>query len=287
MKQVPRGFSIKIFLAEGHPSGLRLVEKSNWSGIGVVCPRPRYHALKPMDLMERAGVYLLLSAEGAAELPRVYIGQADPVGERLNYHYLKNDFWTVAYFFTSKDANLNKAHVQYLEHRLYELAFSAKRCVLENTNRPGEPSLSAADTSDAESFLDEMLLCFPVLGVTIFETPVTKSTDRRIVFHLQNKGVEADGYESEDGFVVMKGAKAIVDVAPSAPPHAVSLREALQQNGILVKEGQKYYRLTQDYEFSSPSTAAAFLVAASINGRDVWKTSNGQTLKEIQEGRAK
>lgn len=36
-----RRFSIRIFLPDGTPDGLRAVEKSNWIGRGVVCPRPR------------------------------------------------------------------------------------------------------------------------------------------------------------------------------------------------------------------------------------------------------
>ena len=35
----PRPSSIRIFLAEGSPAGLRIVEKSNWIGRGVVFPR--------------------------------------------------------------------------------------------------------------------------------------------------------------------------------------------------------------------------------------------------------
>lgn len=41
--------------------------------------------------------------------------------------------------------------------------------------------------------------------------------------------------------------------------------------------------LTQDYEFSSPSQAAAMLLARSANGRTEWKDAKGVTLKEHQE----
>jgi hypothetical protein len=36
------GFSLRIFLPDGSPDGLRLVEKSNWTGRGIVCPRPLF-----------------------------------------------------------------------------------------------------------------------------------------------------------------------------------------------------------------------------------------------------
>ena len=45
---------------------------------------------------------------------------------RLDQHAKQKDFWTHAAVFTSKDQNLNKAHVQYLEARLVQQARDAK-----------------------------------------------------------------------------------------------------------------------------------------------------------------
>jgi len=42
----PRPFKIDIFVAEGMPDGLRLVEKSNWVGLGIIWPRGRYAKVK-------------------------------------------------------------------------------------------------------------------------------------------------------------------------------------------------------------------------------------------------
>jgi hypothetical protein len=277
-----RGYSIRIFLAEGTPSGLKFVEKSNWSGLGVVCPRPRFSAVKDRKEFARAGVYLLLGPSESSDVPIAYVGEADPIRARLEQHHSLKDFWTVAYFFTSKDTNLNKAHIEYLEHRLVALAQEAKRCKLENANVPGKPSLSEADEADVESFLDELLLCFPVLGVTIFERPEAKPSSRQLLW-LKNKGVTAQGYESEDGFVVKSGSTAVVQTVESVPAHTLALRQELLASGILKKKDEGFYQLTQDYEFSSPSSAAAVLIGASVNGRDWWKTSDGTTLKQLQE----
>jgi hypothetical protein len=41
--------------------------------------------------------------------------------------------------------------------------------------------------------------------------------------------------------------------------------------------------MSEDYTFSSPSLAAAVLLARSANGRIEWKDDQGRTLKEIQE----
>ena len=277
-----RPFSIRIFLAEGTPSGLKFVEKSNWTGVGVVCPRPRFTSVKDRKEFDRAGVYVLVGPSDSSDRPLVYVGEGDPVRARLEDHHSRKDFWTVAYFFTSKDSNLNKAHIEYLEHRLIVLAKDAKRSQLDNANLPTAPSLSEAEQSDVESFLDEMLLCFPVLGVTIFECPEI-SPVKRIQLFLKSKGILAEGFESEDGFVVKRGATAVTTTVPSIPAFVAALRDDLMTTGLLEKRNDEFFELTQDYEFTSPSAAAAFLMGSSINGRDVWKTQNGQSLKYLQE----
>jgi hypothetical protein len=63
------------------------------------------------------------------------------------------------------------------------------------------------------------------------------------------------------------------------------LRQNLIERGVLQQEGN-HYRFTQDYAFSSPSTAAAVVLGRSANGRIEWKDGQGRTLKELQEKQA-
>jgi hypothetical protein len=282
METVRRPYSIRIFLAEGSPSGLKTVEKSNWTGHGFVCPRPRFNDVKRRSEFSRPAVYLLLGPSDTRDIPMAYVGEADPIGPRLENHHANKEFWTVAYFFTSKDVALNKAHIEYLESRLIALAKEAKRCKLENVNNSALPTLSEAEIADVEGYLEEMLLCFPVLGVTVFEKPTVTIPAHRLLF-LRNKGVNAEGYESEDGFVVRRGSTATVLAVPSTPSYVVSLRKQLVESGILLPKDSDYYYLTQDYEFTSPSTAAAFVVGANISGRESWKNSAAESLKVLQE----
>jgi uncharacterized protein DUF4357 len=276
-----RGYSIRIFLAEGSPSGLKFVEKSNWVGLGVVCPRARFTEAKRRKEFNQAGVYLLLGASAASNLPTAYIGEADPIRPRLERHHAQTDFWTSAFFFISKDSNLNKAHVEHLEHRLLGLAKEANRCELDNSNAGGKPSLSEADLADIETFLDEMLLCFPVLGVSIFEKPEERPVDRTLLVFTR-RDIVARGYESQDGFVVVKASQASKTVVDSMQAFAQALRNDLLKNGVLVDAGNSL-EFTTDYEFSSPSTAAYVVAGASVNGRDYWKTEDGRSLKQLQE----
>jgi hypothetical protein len=276
-----RGSWIKIFLAEGSPSGLKTVERSNWTGLGVVCPRPRFADVRDRDEFKRAGVYVLVGPSESPDVPIVYIGEADPLRARLDQQHAQRDFWTIAYFFTSKDENLNKAHIEYLEYRLVTLAKEVKRSRLENSNVPGKPSLSPSDQAEMDTFLDEMLLCFPTLGVFVFEKPEEKPATKTLL-SFTRRGLTATGYESDNGFVVVKGSQASLLVVKSMQPFAQSLRSELLTSGVLV-EAPPNLVFAEDYEFSSPSTAAYVVAGASVNGRDVWKTEDDRSLKELQE----
>jgi hypothetical protein len=275
-----RGFSLRIFLVDGTPDGLRVVEKSNWIGRAVICPRSRFREAKARAEFNKTGVYVLRGPSEEGDLPKVYIGEGDPALPRLERHFATKDFWTSLILFTSKDENLNKAHVQYLEARLTALARDAKRCVLDNGNVPQLPSLSEPDTAEMEGFLEEMLLIYPVLGLTVFERPQAPQAPERKL-SLRARGVMAEGYEDAEGFVVLAGSQVAKDAVPSAHRYLVTLRQSLLERGIIVPNGETL-KLDQDYTFDSPSTAAGVLLGRSSNGRVEWKDSEGRTLKELQ-----
>lgn len=275
-----RGFSLRIFLPDGTPDGLRTVEKSNWTGRAVVCPRSRFKDAKARPDFDKTGVYVLIGPSDESDLPTVYVGEGDPALGRLERHFADKDFWTSLVLFTSKDENLNKAHVQYLEARLCALAREANRCILDNRNDPQPPSLSEPDVAEVEGFLDEMLLIYPLLGITAFEKPQpTQSFAKR--YFLRARGIEAEGYESPEGFVVLAGSEVAPDFVTSAAQYLQTLRATLRERGVIAQTGDKS-KLTQPYTFGSPSTAAGVLLGRTTNGRDQWRDAEGRTLKDNQ-----
>ncbi|MEJ7809345.1 MAG: GIY-YIG nuclease family protein [Gemmatimonadaceae bacterium] len=278
-----RGFSVRVFLPDGDPAGVKVIEKSNWTGMGLVIPRALYAEAKKRPELDRAGVYVLVGESDSGPLPVVYVGEGDPVRPRLEEHGRKKDFWTHAVIFTSKDQSLNKAHVQHLESRLVDLAAQAKRCVLDNGNAPQAPSLTEADTAEVEGFLDDILLCLPTLGYAYFERARARhvgSTDA--LLQLKGRGVEARGAEAPDGFVVRAGSHAVKAETESCDPYLRESRAALVQQGVFRDDGDRY-ELTQDYTFASPSMAAGVILGRAANGRTEWKTPDGRTLKVVQE----
>ncbi|MBT5380083.1 MAG: GIY-YIG nuclease family protein [Opitutae bacterium] len=283
----PRPFNIRIFVAEGMPDGLRLVEKSNWVGLGIICPRGRYAAVKKRAEFSGSGIYILVGQEGEDGRPTLYIGEAEKVRNRLDSHYAKKDFWQQAIIFTTKGDPLNKAEVQYLEARLVERASKLKRCQLDNANNPQRPGLSEADEAEVAGYLDEMLSLLPVIGVDAFES-VSETTSDKQRFFLNGSEWEATGYPTNNGFAVEAGSIARGRHVPSMPEHVpgdFKKREQLIADGILIYENERY-RFTVEYEFTSPSLAAAVCKGRSANGRVDWKDANGISLKEHQEREA-
>jgi len=282
-------FSLRIFVADGDPDGLRLVDRSNWIGKAVVFPRALYAQVRNRDEFQQTGVYLLLGPRTEGDGDMLYLGEGDPVRPRLDDHYAKKDFWTRAVFFVAGPGQLNKAHVQYLEAQLVSRARAAKRMPLDNGNTPTEPTLSEADRADMNVFLDNILGILPVLGIHAFEqSPLTAATGRTPVLTCQGRGITARGYDTPQGFVVQSGSLAANDEVPSLIehfPNVCKLRADLLGSGVLVSEGNTL-RFTQDYTFNSPSLASAVVLGRSSNGRLDWKDASGRTLKQLQEAQA-
>ena len=276
-----RGFSVHIFVPSGEPEGLRIVEKSNWTGQGFVFPRALFPEVRTRAELQRVGVYVLWGPGEGNRLTSVYVGQSDGVDARLAQHIHGKEFWTQAVVFTNKDRNLNRAHAQYLEARLIGTASEAKRCDLKNGNAPQLPDLSEADTVDAESFLADILLCLPMVGVSFFEVVAVAPPAGREL-RLKAKGIEARGVDDAEGFVVRKESHAVKTTTRSIPPYLKTLREDLLGNGVLADDGSAW-RLTQDYVFGSPSQAAGVLLGRSSNGRMEWRDARGRSLKALQE----
>jgi Domain of unknown function (DUF4357) len=282
-----RPFSIRMFLPDGDPDGLRLVEKSNWTGIGLVFKRSSFKDTTKRPEFDKTGVYILVGTSEDSSLPTVYIGEGDPVRPRIDNHYAKKDFWDWGIFFVSKDDSLNKAHVRLLESRLIKIAQEAKQSKLDNVVTPTEPTLSEAERADVESFLLDILSIFPLVGLSVFDKLDSPERTECLLHLASNKGaVGATGYEGDKGFVVCKGSLAVLKETASCHNYMRTIRKDLQDQGILVEQAG-YLEFTQDRVFNSPSTAAGIVLGRPNNGRVLWKDEGGRTLKDIQSEAAK
>ncbi len=292
------GTSIQIFLASGEADGVWVVEKSNWTGKALMAPRTRFRDLRSRSDLTGPGIYLLIGpSELELQAYRIYIGETDDLPRRLDDHHNRNkDFWNRVIVFTSKDENLNKAHIRYLEARLIGLAAGANRAEMDNANVGSLPPLSEPDEAEAEAFLAEMLLIYPVLGVPVFQKPGEQAASRSgersssdeqspasTRLYLTGQNIKVEGVVTANGFVVFADSLGRAETLPSLTNHdksAENLRANLLSNGILVQEGD-HIRLKEDYEFNSASKAAQVMLGRSASPRD-WKSAEGKTLQDLR-----
>ena len=276
--------TVKIFLVHGDPASLRTAEISNWTGKAVAGPRSQLDAVLNREEAGSPGVYFLTGINPDTGKERVYIGEAEVVRSRIKGH-LNRDFWKVISFFVSKDENLTKAHIKYLEGELIARTRQAGRYELENSNSSGS-HLPEADAADMNVFLSRMEQLLPVLGQDFLKPiskPSTKATRRDLLF-CEIKTAKATGRRTETGFLVLQSSEAVLEERPSTQkyPYAATLRTQLSQEGVLEKREDRLV-FTKDYEFSSPSAAASVIHGGQANGLTAWKDTKGKALKDLEE----
>jgi len=277
--------TIKLFLLFGDPRRLRTAEISNWSGKAVAGPRTELAELLAREELNQAGIYVLTGTDPDSGKPRAYVGEAEVIGERLKQHKAK-DFWVQIITFVSKDENLTKAHIRYLEGRLIEEAVEVGRVTLENAQQSGA-KLPESDREDMEVFLEKIRQLLPVLGSELLArasvpTEEGKASEDRLICEI--KGLKAEGRRTSEGFLVFAESQAVSELRPSAPkqhPFVGKLRDGLVEDGSLAA-GDGHLIFTRDTEFSSPSAAAAVVHGGGANGLTAWRTPTGKTLKELE-----
>ncbi|MDO7412149.1 GIY-YIG nuclease family protein [Acinetobacter baumannii] len=285
-----QGKSVKLFLADGTPNGILTAEIINWTGHVLSAPRSKLAELIQREECTKTGVYFLISHDPENPLyPRVYIGESDDVANRLKQHNRTEesggkDFWEKVCLITSKDQNLTKAHIKYLESRLMDIAKQNGQCQLENGTAHSYSRLPESDIADMEFFLEQIQIVLPVLGYDFlkdlkrpsYQQYLSKTlgfiepeNDKTANFYLSSREVEAKAQEIDGEFFVLKGSQ--VKRVSSSTFNYTKLRNYLIENEII---DSKDFTFNQDYLFSSPSAASGVILGRSSNGRKDWKEIN-------------
>jgi Domain of unknown function (DUF4357) len=283
---ISEGKTIKVFLADGNPNGVLTAEIFNWTGKVLVAPRSQLEKLAKRAELDRTGIYVLVGNDPQSTLKeRVYVGESDNILSRLAQHNSdsEKDFWDRTIAVISKDENLTKAHVRYLESRIIRLTAQAQRASLQNSTNPEVPKLPESDKSDMEFFLHQLEMLLPVLGFS-FMVPVPvlplqidaqgdQGSDLSPIFEYKGNEFHAEAREIEGVFVVLAGSKFRVRTLQSMAQGYSELRQELIKDGILV-ERDGFLFLNKNFEFSSPSAAALIVSGTTVNGRNAWKTKD-------------
>lgn len=295
-----RPFSLRIFVPSGDPTGVLIATRDDGIGKATIFSRSLLGEVKGRKEWSFPGVYLLVGHS------KLYIGEGDPVGKRLEDHAAKKAFWDRALFFTAEN-RLNKAHIQHLESRLVRLAIEAEVADLDNGNNPQTPALGEEEYAFAENVLADLLLMLPLLGFTQFEATQQASDNvdeeeteapnaqspgkRRAVYSALPRGMLFHGafkdsratIETVDGGVVLKAGSTIVkETAPSFDlwmAKYAQLRRQLIESGVIAEQNGKMV-VKQDQFFSSASGAATVFRGVSSNA-DGWIAEDGKSLGDL------
>lgn len=300
------GREIRIYLADGTPTGIRHAELL-YRGIQAVC-FPKGKFLETQQLfkdqpqnLERPGVYILDGNHDGKDVS--YIGEAESVWERLTHHKSSPpiDEWTLGILFTSTTDHLTKAHAKYLESRLQALVVEAGQVRVHKGKASAPARLPQADRNAMEEFLHGIHVLLGCLGFRHLAMPlVPQSTPPTteagsppqvqvqgsalpmLYFKVDKHNVDARGVMADDGFYVLKDSVGAATETGALSEPNKALRNELIAKGDIAIEG-KISRFTKNVRFGSSSAAASVIVAGVRNGRVEWKTQEGVMLKTLEE----
>ncbi|PIP68802.1 methionine sulfoxide reductase [Candidatus Nomurabacteria bacterium CG22_combo_CG10-13_8_21_14_all_32_8] len=276
--------TIKIFLIDGEPNGLKTAELSNWVGQAIVIPRNKLKEIKQRAECNKPAVYFLIGKENEeALLQTAYIGEAENLWNRLSTHDSSKDFWQTAIAFVSKDNNLTKAHVKYLESKCLDLAKIAKRFDLDNGKESSLSPLPEADIAEMEEFLGNLKLLLSALGYPILQEVISKEQKNTSdpLFICKGKEALATGRMTNEGFVVYKDSTATTSISSAVIERNQRVIEKLISHNYITKQNDSSYIFMKDYVFNSPSAASDIILGNSTSGWKKWKSENGETLEEV------
>lgn len=269
--------TIILELLTGDPQGMRIATFSQtWTGKGFAAPRTELKELLARQEMDSAGVYILLGhdTDPNEARPLAYIGVGKSIRKRLRNR--KEEFWTRALVFIG---NLHEGQIKYLEGQLIAEARKIAQFKVINEQPSGSP-LPDHEIAGMELFLEKMRILLPLLGCNLL-VPVSQPKGQILICKI--KGLSARGQRSSEGFIVLKGSQAIAQIRPSASKQSLwitNLRNDLVGFKILIPKDD-HLVFAMNYEFRSPSAAAAVIRGGNANGLTEWKSEEGITLKEL------
>jgi len=268
------GKTVTTYLIDGDPKGTQYAFISNKICQMFVVPRSNLSYLNTQEKLQKPAFYILLGEDEATK-PQAYIGETENFRERVKDHDSKKSFWQKALIFVSKDADMTKADVQYLEHKAIAEAKKTNAFVLsDNKQTPKAPNLPEYQQDSMDEFFEDVKFLASFIGCNIFEISHPKTEH---IFYTKGRGCDAKGFYSSNGFTVLKGS--II-----APTTTSSFSWIDKRNSIIkdyTTTNGNIITMTTNKTFSSPSTAASFCLGRSSNGWIEWKDKDGRILDAV------
>ena len=268
------GKTVTTYLIDGDPKGTQYAFIRNTTCQMFIVPRSNLSYLNTQEKLQKPAFYILLGEDETTK-PQAYIGETENFRERVKDHDSKKAFWQKALIFVSKDADMTKADVQYLEHKAIVEAKKANAFILtDNKQTPKAPNLPEYQQDSMDEFFEYVKFLAAFSGCTIFEVSQPKAEH---LFYTKGRGCDAKGFYSSNGFTVLTGSVIATKTAPSF--NWKEKRESMLKEYV-ANDGDKLI-LSSDKTFSSVSTAASFCLGRSANGWTEWKDEDGNTLDSV------
>ena len=280
--------TMTIYLLDGTPEGMICAYLAGWSGQCIKIPRNLLSEAKSRKEVYTSGIYFLFGeSDDNNGFAKVYIGESENVYRRLESHIKEKDFWNVAIVFSSKDDDLTKAHIRFLENQLINISKQNSIYEVFNSNDGSATTLPEYEISSMEGYIDNIKIVLPSLGYDIFNVKEESSKDEnkmREILYLKIKNLNASGYLGQNGLVVLKGSEVSETMRDSLSSGYRKRRKLLIDSGAISEVNGKLV-FSSDVEFKSPSQAAAIVAGYSVNGRDYWRTSDGRSIIDIENSK--
>ncbi len=272
--------TLQIFLPNGDPSSLRVVEQTTSIMRLIEVPRRDLAAFIELDDAKQVGVYFLIIGENKDSL---YIGQSGEVGKRLmRHHQEEKKDWDRALVLVSLTQNLTQTHALYLESLSIDKAKACGRYELTNGNQGQAPYTPIPLKADCEEMHEIGRLLLTTLGYPIFESLTEPGLyDKETLFYCTRGGVDAQGLYTNEGMVILKGSRSPTKTDRKTEPRLVEQRRELLEKGVLTLQDDDAV-FERDYLCKTPSGASCLLLQAASNGWTDWKTEQGATLHDYQ-----
>lgn len=275
------------YLVQGNSAGIKTIELSNWVGKGIIIPRANLKEMSNRKEANNPAIYFLFW-KNIHQQDMVYIGEAEILYERIATHGNQKDFWNFAIAFISKDNNLTKADIKYLEARAVQKTKEAKVFLMENSVEPKINNLPEYQIDTMEDFLDNIELLISFLGYPILTEVKIESLaqERKYICKWSAKWpvFQATWVYISEWFLVQKGSLAKIEIAKGSISDGWyrSFQINLLEKGVIKEFNTDTFIFLEDYIFNSPSSAASFILARSANGWTEWKTEEWKTLDEME-----
>lgn len=267
---------LEIIYHNGQPDGIRSIRRHLSTMTTYVIPRPLLTEAKKLTGINRPGIYYLISENDDNKIAQIYVGQTRNGVSRLNDHNRSKDFWNKAIMFLADSKTFSLDMISGLEAYAISKATESKRYTVENSINP-KYEIDEYDLPLIEEVYEEIKFIMATQGYRMDNSKTTLSEAN--ILHTTRNGIKAFGIYDGEKFEVLESSEIDMSRKCHSDKQELQRQNALHNGNISIVAGK--YILKVSVSFTSPSSAAMFVLGGSTNGWVEWKDKDGKTLDEL------